>query len=120
MIVAALVPIVLGSYGLTGRNLWFINSLVFLVLIWAVIILSIRRPENRELVVSETRANPAVAAFFWLLLEVPIQLPLVLAVLGLFPDLEPAFYITALVFSLFQAAFVLAQLVYSQVSPPSA
>ena len=119
VIVAALVPVVLGSYGITGRTLWFTSSLVFLILIWVVIILSLRRPENREILASETRASPAVSAFFWVLLEVPIQVPLALILLGLFPGLEPAFYITALGFNLFQAAFVLAQLVYSQVSPPS-
>lgn len=114
VIVAALVPVGLGRYGVTGHNLWFLCSLIFLVLIWAVIILSLRRPENRELTITQARASPVMAAFFWLLLEVPIQVPLILAVLGLYPDLEPAFYTTALVFNLFEAAFVLAQLVYSQ------
>jgi hypothetical protein len=61
-----------------------------------------------------------MAAFFWLLLELPIQVPLVLTLLGLFPDLEPAFYTTALVFHLFEAAYVLARLVYWQASPPRA
>jgi hypothetical protein len=42
----------------------------------------------------------------------------VLAVLGLYPALEPAFYTTALAINLFQAAFVLAPLVYSTISPP--
>jgi hypothetical protein len=58
-----------------------------------------------------------VAAFFWILLELPLQIPLILILLGLRPDLEPAFYLTALMFNLFEAAFVLAQLVYSEVRP---
>jgi hypothetical protein len=53
-----------------------------------------------------------VIALFWLL-EVAVQLPLVLVVLGAAPDLDGAFYLTALVVHLFEAAFVLAQLVYS-------
>ena len=117
VIVAALIPVVLESYGIAGRALWFTSSLIFLVLMWVVIILSLRRPENRELLASETRASPAMSAFFWVLLELPIQIPLALTLLGLFPELAPAFYLTALGFNLFQAAFVLAQLVYSQVSP---
>lgn len=118
VIVAALIPVGLGRYGITGHDLWFVCSLVFLLLIWAVIILSLRRPENRGLTITQARTSPAMAVFFWLLLELPIQLPLVLTALGFFPDLEPAFYTTALVFNLFEAAFVLAQLVYSQASPP--
>jgi hypothetical protein len=51
------------------------------------------------------------------LLELPVQVPLILSVLGIRPDLQPAFYLTALVFNLFEAAFVLAQFVYLQVSP---
>ena len=52
--------------------------------------------------------------FFWLVLELPIQVPLLLAVLGLFQGLDVAFYVTALAFNLFEAAFVLAQFVYPQ------
>lgn len=117
VIVAALIPVGMGRYGVTGHTLWFICSLIFLFLIWAVIILSLRKPENRELISTRARTNPVMAVFFWLLLEVPMQVPLVLAVLGWYPHLEPALYTTALVLNLFEAAFVLAQLVYLQVSP---
>lgn len=114
VIVAALIPVGLDRYQLTGRNLWFISSLAFLAISWAVNILSLRRPENRQLTLAQARSSPTRAIFFWLLLELPIQIPLFLAVFGVRPDLDPAFYLTALVFNLFEAAFVLAQLVYSQ------
>lgn len=114
VIVAALIPIGLGLYGIVGHTLWAVCSLVFLVLSWTVTVYSLRRPENRELTFARARANPVMAVFFWILLEVPMQLPLILTVVGLFPDLEPAFYVTALVLNVFQAAFVLAQFVYSQ------
>jgi hypothetical protein len=48
-------------------------------------------------------------------MEIPIQVPLLLVVFGVNPDLDFAFYMTALVFHLFEAALVLAQLVYTQV-----
>ena len=48
-----------------------------------------------------------------LLLEVPLNIALVLVVVGLFPDLEPALYLTAAVLLLFEASFFLTQLVYS-------
>jgi Na+/melibiose symporter-like transporter len=119
VVVAALIPVVLASYGLEGRTLWFVSSLVFLGLSWAVIGLSLRASSNRRLMTSHARNQPASSLFFWLALELPIQVPLLLAVLGPFPDLDPAFYLTALVFNLFEAAFVLAQFVYPQIPEPS-
>lgn len=120
VVVAALIPVGLSRYGLTGHALWAPCSFIFLLLIWGVIVLSLRQPENRRLMNTRTQANPAMAVFFWFLLEVPMQVPLVLTILGAYPHLEPAFYITALALNLFEAAFVLAQLVYSQSSTASA
>lgn len=114
VIVAAVLPVALGRYGVSGHALWFWCSLVFLLLVWTVTLASLRSPQNRRLVRSQARSNPILAAFFWVLLEAAIQVPLILAILGLFPDLEPGFYTTALAFNLFEAAFVLAQLVYAQ------
>ena len=120
IIVAALIPVGLNLYGVTDHNLWFLSSLIFFSLNWVVIILSFRDPVNRELMKTETRSNPVITVLFWLSLEVPFQVILVLTMLGLYPHLEPAFYTTALLFFLFQAAFALTLLVYSQVSPPNA
>lgn len=114
VVVAALIPVALASYGVEARALWFSSSLAFLALSWAIIGLSLRAPANRQLMAGLAREQPVSSLFFWLVLEVPIQVPLVLAVLGLFPDFDRAFYITALAFNLFEAAFVLAQFVYSQ------
>ncbi len=114
VIVAALIPVVLRSYGLAENNLWFISSFCFVILNAAVIILSLLRPENRVLLAAQSRAYPLTAVFFWLLLEVPVQVPLILILIGWRQDLAPAFYSTALAFNLFEAAFVLAQLVYAQ------
>lgn len=114
VIIAALIPVVLRSYGFSEENLWFISSFLFLILNLVLIILSLLRSENRVLLVAQSRANPLTAAFFWLLLEIPVQVPLILILVGSWQDLEPAFYSTALVFNLFEAAYVLAQLVYAQ------
>lgn len=43
-----------------------------------------------------------------------LGIELFLALFGVRPELDPAFYLTALLFNLFQAAFVLAHLVYAQ------
>lgn len=114
VIVASLVPVAISRYDVDAGTLWFLSSLIFLALSWGVIILAVRAPSSRELIVTQARDRPVSSTFFWLALELPIQVPLVLAVLGVFPDLAEAFYVTALVFNLFEAAFVLAQFVYAQ------
>lgn len=114
VMVAALIPIGLSRYGVSDHTLWFSSSLIFFAFTWVVTIYSLRLPENRRLVITRARTTPLMAGAFWLLLEIPMQVPLVLVLLGLFPELEPALYITSLVLNLFEAAFVLVQFVYSQ------
>lgn len=114
VVVGALLPIVLGAYDLAERTLWLIAGLAYLILNWVVIVLALRRPENRRLAADQARTMPMGAAFFWLL-EIPIQVPLLLLVVGVSPELDAAFYLTALVFHLFEGALVLAQLVYDQI-----
>lgn len=120
VIVASLVPVGLERYGLTTAALWRVSSAVFLVLVWVVIVLSLRLPENRALTLAQARATPGLSALFWGVLEAAIQVPLLLAVLGAFADQARAFYTTALVVHLFQAAFVLGQFVYVRAAGPAA
>jgi hypothetical protein len=114
VIVAALIPVGLSRYGVTGHDLWFVCSSIFLFLLWATTILSLRKSEYRDLLTKQTRESPLLSMFFWILLEVPINISLVLTVIGIYPDLEPAFYTTALLFHLFEAAFILVQIVNYQ------
>ncbi len=120
VVVAALMPVGLARYGIVQEYLWRVSSLIFLLLIWSVILLSLRNRGNRQSGNSRTQAGVLTTLFFWLLLEVPMQIPLILAVLDVFPELNTAFYITALVLNLFEAAFVLAQFVYAQGTAASA
>jgi hypothetical protein len=114
VLVAALLPVALARYGLTDRTLWGWSSAGFLLMIWIVIVGFLLDPEHRAWAKADARANPALTAFFWVVLEVPIQVPLVLVLLGVAPTLAAAFYVTALVLNLFQAAFVLARLVLAR------
>jgi hypothetical protein len=114
VMVAALIPAGIGRYGFTGRDLWLPSAVTFLALIWIVIFISLWSKQAREHLIAQAKVNPLAAGFFWLFLEVPIQLPLLLIILGSHPELEPAFYTTALVLNLIEAAFILAQLVFSQ------
>ncbi|MHA2407052.1 MAG: hypothetical protein ACXACA_01595 [Candidatus Ranarchaeia archaeon] len=115
VIVVALVPIGLNRYGITDHPLWFTSSLIYFLINWAGIIYGFHQAENREFLQSEIRTSPIPTAFFWILLEIPLQAPLILTLLGWYPTLEPAFYTTALLFYLFEGVFILTQLVYTQV-----
>ena len=116
VIVTALIPVGLSRYGITGHYLWFISSIIFLVLLWGMSILSLRKPEYRKLMIKQTHDSPMMSMFFWILLEAPIHVSLIIAVLGIYPNLDPALYTTALLFHLFEAAFVLVQIVNYQMS----
>lgn len=118
IIITSLIPVALDLYGVTDHILWFVSSLFFYSLNWIVIIMAFRDPVNRELMKSETQRSPVKTVFFWLLLEVPFHVLLILTMLGLFLSLEPAFYTTALLIYLFQAAFALVQLVHSRADTP--
>jgi len=68
----------------------------------------------------QTRAARAALSSTLLLLEAPAQIALILVVLGLFPDVEPALYLTAVLLLLFEAAAILVMLVYTQGRPATA
>ena len=114
VLVAALLPVGLARYGLSDRTLWGWSSAAFLVVIWIALVVLLLDPEERASVKAEVKASPLLAMFFWFFLEVPIQVPLVLVILDVAPVLAPAFYVTALVLNLFEAAFVLARLVLAR------
>jgi hypothetical protein len=114
IIIAGLLPVALDLYGFTDHNLWFISSLIFYLLNWIVTIMSFRDPINRELMKTEVRTHPVISVVFWVSLEIPFHILLILILFGIFPPLEPALFLTALLIYLFQAAFALVQLVHSQ------
>ena len=114
VVVAALIPVGVSRYGVTDHTLWLMCSLIFLGLLWAMSILSLRQPENRKLVTNQAREGPVRSVFFWILLEAPIHVSLILIATGVYPDHEPALYLTALLLHLFEAAYILAQLVHTQ------
>ncbi|MFC2144717.1 hypothetical protein ACFLQQ_00120 [Actinomycetota bacterium] len=116
VIVASLIPIGLNHYGITDHTLWLICSIVFLIMNWTMAILSLLNPENRAFTLDWLRNKPLIAVPFFLLLELPFLIPLILILIDLYPNLELAFYTTALLLNLFESAFVLTQIVYSQVN----
>lgn len=113
VVVAALVPVGLNFYGVDSRTFWVTSSLIYLLINWLVIFFALQRSTNREQAKAQLRESPVGAVFFWLL-ELAIQVPLFLIIFGVNDELDVAFYMTSLVFHLFEAAFILAQLVYAQ------
>ena len=57
----------------------------------------------------------AAAAFFWIFLEVPIQLPLILILFGAFNSYAAGLYVASVVIHLFESAQLLVQVVYARV-----
>jgi hypothetical protein len=116
VVVAALVPVTLSHYDITGHEVWLLSSLVFLAVFWGMFARDMRVPETRAIAAATTWARRAVSA----LLYVPMQIALVLVVLGLFPDQEPALYLTAVGLLLVLAASFLLSLAFSFGRPQTA
>jgi hypothetical protein len=113
--VVSLIPVLLSRYGVEGHLLWFICALIYLVMNWGSLIQGFRESESRTFAANQARAQPLRTLFFWVLLEVLMQGPLYIILLGLFPLLEPAFYTTSLLFNLFEGVYLLAQVVYGNI-----
>jgi small-conductance mechanosensitive channel len=114
VVIAALVPVMLSGYGVTGHGLWVTSSWVFLVLWWGSSILNRWDTERIRVLAAVDRRQrmwkelPAVP--LWL----SMNGALILILTGMFPDQEPALYATAVMMNLFLNAGMLVYLVYLQ------
>ena len=118
VVVAALAPVIVSRYGLAGHELWLVCSLLALVLFLGLLAVW-RTTEIREIVAATPRAMIVEVASNALLM-VPMIGALILVVLGLFPDQEPALYLTAVGLGLFLDALTLLFLVFSHGRPQTA
>lgn len=114
-IFGALVPVCLGRYGLGNAALWKWSSAVFLCVIWLGIIALTRAPAIRAFVRQEFAQRPVFAIVFWVFLEIPVHLTLLLILSGISELQAAALYTTALVLCLLEGALALSQLVYLRV-----
>jgi hypothetical protein len=117
VVVVALAPVILSRYDIAGHALWLVCSLFALVLMLGLWIANYRSPEMREEMAASPRARLAIEGFADLLIYVPWLGALILVVLGLFPEQEPALYLTAVALGLFMGALTLLLLVFSQRRP---
>ncbi len=119
--VAGLLPVVLGRYGLADRDLWLVCSTLVLVGDLAVSLIAMRTPEYRTVFATFRRTRAAwfeVAAT--VLVNGAMVLALIVVVLGLAPELDATLYFTAIVLILIEAAWVLLELVFAHMRPPAA
>jgi len=122
VVIAALAPVIISSYGVTGHQLWLVGSLLALALLAVMIVVFARTPENRaELAVNLATIPRAKIALvmgptFWLPFVLAV-LALALVVLGPFPDQEHALYLTAVALGLLMGALNLFVAVFWQRHP---
>ena len=124
VVIAALAPVIISRYGITSHQLWLVGSLLALALLAVMIVVFALTPENRADVAETLATTPRVllvvvaACTFWLPF-VLLVLALALVVLGLFPDQEPALYLTAVGLGQFLGAIGLFVAVFWQGRPPT-
>jgi hypothetical protein len=124
-IVAALAPVTLGRYDLTGHQVWALGSALILAGWLLIVVASARTPEYRAswaTSVADAKLTPsdvAATAAYVLYMIVSVVAPIII-MLGVAPDLEAALYFTVVVLILLGAGATLLGLVFSQRRPASA
>lgn len=125
VVIAALAPVIISRYDITGHELWLACSLLALAFLVVMIIVFARTPENRadvaDTLATMPRAKIALlaGATFWLPFVLDV-LALALVVLGPFPDQEQALYLTAVALGLLMGALGLFVAVFWQRRPQTA
>jgi hypothetical protein len=114
VVVAALAPVIVSRYGVTGHELWLACSLVALAVFLGLWLVNYRTPEIQEEKAAGSRAEIVRGVAHNMLLLFSVAIALMLVVLGLVPDQEPALYFTAVGLILFLDALNLLFLVFSQ------
>jgi hypothetical protein len=108
-VITALVPAIVGGYGVAGHELWLVSSLFGLALLAIMIAVFIRTPENVAQVEISLATLPrtmivlVMAPTIWLPV-VSLVVALVVVVLGALPNQEQALYLTAVGLGLVMSA----------------
>ena len=109
VVIAALTPVLVSSYGVSGHELWLVGSLLALALLIVMMLVFLWAPENQEVLADNLAHVPRVLTA--LVMAPTVWVPLVLLVvalvvvaLGAAPDQEQALYLTAVGLGLFMGA----------------
>ena len=117
VIIAGIAPVIVSRYGITGHELWLVCGVLGLVLYLGLWFMGERTTEAREVSAAMSRTQAVVVVASMWAFTGPMIAALALIVLGLFPDQEPALYLTAVGLVLSMGAFSLLFLVLSQGRP---
>jgi hypothetical protein len=120
VVVAGIAPVVIGRYGVADHQMWVACSLLVLALSWGLWLTNNRMPEHRMDMATYPRAVVVGYTVLLAVLFVPQNAALILVVLGSFPDVEPALYLTAVALGLILGGTALLGLVFSQGRPQTA
>ena len=110
---ASLLPLGLAALELDDRTVWLVSSVGFLVMLWTVGVRGLLRPENRAQLTAWRTNRPVVFRSFWILMELPIHVLLLLVMVPLLKDLDQGLYTASIMLHVGEGAVVLTQLVYS-------
>ncbi len=72
-----------------------------------------KHPQSAEFFRQEMRDRPILSGLFWVGFELPIQIALVLVILGIFPDSLQRLYSFVLVVTLSECAFLLVRVLFA-------
>jgi len=112
VIAASLVPIVFSRYGISDDHVWRISAGIFFGSNLALLILLIRVTAGFSQIHAQM---PWLSGLVWCL-EPFIQIPLLLCIFGVWPDLAPSFYLTAVVTGVLQVSLFFAHFVTAMIT----
>ncbi len=113
IIAAALFPVVLNRYGFEASAVWRSSSGFLWILNLLQMVFLSRTTQGYAAALSR---RPALSLAV-LSLSPFFHIPLLLCIFGVFQDLAPAFFLTAIVAAIFQSSLLFANLVISMVMP---
>jgi hypothetical protein len=108
----ALLPPTLREFGLSGQDLWFYASIGFFAIISIAFAAALGQQEFRKFSLVNFKKSPLLASVFWIGLEAPIQLALLMVIFDAVPGIEHALYVFAVILSVAEAAMCLTLLVF--------
>jgi hypothetical protein len=108
-LVASLFPILLGKFNINKDLIWRLSGILFFIIIW----FSLLHSTTRRFLIKQFKIDLKAALFFWVVIETPIQLPLIFCVLNIYPEYHEAFLIVSIVLNIIQAGYLLVQFVHA-------
>lgn len=117
VVIAALVPIAVSRYGVHGHALWGSCAIVALA-VWAILLTAFSRSADSKTVNRSHERLDRLFPIVGLPLHIAIAGSLLTIIIGVWPGIEEALYITALTAAVIFAGYTLLALVMSQRHEP--